>query len=310
MISFNGEILYSTSSIAYHLGRLSVTDAHVYDEKDALNNAKSLFALLGLEATPSQIKALVYGEDIEGKPQFLRLYRLYANILKLDPYDISSLKKVEEAFFPFGVPNRMSKKLDDFPYSIPMHKRIDALMNGLFRFSKGNTSSMNPITIGCAFSFVFQAIAPYSSSNLAIALFYFHAYLSSYSKSLASLNIFKLYSSNKEEIEASYKESVEKGDMCPYILCWMKLLNKGLNSLLSRSIRGNGKITPLVEKLLSVMENDRYYSALELAELLHLKSRLGLQKNYLRPALEAKAIELKNPLVPTDRNQRYRKKGA
>ena len=305
----NGEILYSTTNIAYHLGRLSVLDSHVYDEKDTLRNLKSLCELLNIEATASQFKGLTYGDSVEKKPQLLKLYQLYASITRMDPYDYSSIKKVEEAFFPFGVPNRLSRKLDDFPYPLPMHKKIEALTKGLFRFSKGNLKSMNPITIGCAFCFVFQAIAPYSSCNLPIALFYFHAYLSSYSKSLASMNLFKIYLSHKEEIEASYAKSVEQGEMGPYLLCWMKLLDIGVNALLSKAVRGNGKVTSSVTKLLSRMEPNHYYSALELCQLLGLKSRLGLQKNYLRPGLEAKVLFMSNPLVPTDRNQRYYKKG-
>ena len=307
--SVNGEILYSTSSIAYHLGRLSVTDAHVYDNVDALNSTKSVAALLGLEATPSQYRGLLRGEALPSCPQIASIYRLYSGLLKFNPYDENSLRKIEEVFFPHGVPNRMSRKLDDFPYPLPMHKKIEALIKGLFRFSSGNVKSMNPITIGCAFAFVFQAIAPYSSSNLPIALFYFHAYLSSYSKSLAHLNLFKVYLTHKEEIDASYAKSAETADMGAYLLCWMKLLDKGVNSLLTRSVKGNGKTTALVEKLLSKMEPDRPYSAEELCRLMGLKSRLGLQKNYLRQGLEAKVLFMTNPLVPTDRNQRYYKKG-
>ena len=248
LISFNGEILYSTSHIAYHLGRLSVTDNHAYDDRDALNNAKSIFEILGLEATPSQIKGLLFGEDIEGKPSMLKIYRLCQTIARIDPYDIDSLKRIEDAFFPYGVPNRMSRRIEEFPYPIPQNKQIAAKMQGLFRFAKSNASSMNPITIGCVFSFMFQAIAPYSSGNLPISLLYLHAFLVSYSKSLASLNVYRLYKMNKEAIDESYKESVEKGDMCAYLLCWGKLLDKALGTLLSRSIRGNSKDTPLVEK--------------------------------------------------------------
>lgn len=307
--SVNGEILYSTSSIAYHLGRLSVTDAHAYDNVDALNNAKGVCSLLGLEATPSQYRGLLLGEGLPSNPQIAAIYRLYTGLLKFNPYDENGLTKIEEVFFPHGVPNRMSRKLEDFPYPLPMHKKIEALVKGLFRFSSGNVKSMNPVTIGCAFAFVFQAIAPYSSCNLPIALFYFHAFLASYSKSLAHLNLFKMYLSHKEEIDEAYAKSAETADMGAYLLCWMKLLDKGVNTLLTRSVKGNGKTTALVERLLEKMEPNRPYSADELCKLLGLKSRLGLQKNYLRQGLEAKVIFMTNPLVPTDRNQRYFKKG-
>ena len=308
--SVNGEILYSTTHIVYNLGKLSVTDSHIYNENDALANAKALYKLLGIEATRSQINGVLYGESVDDKPMILSLYNLYMDLLHMDPYDEKSLKKVEEAFFPYGVPNRLSRKIEGYEFPLPMHKKIDALVSGLFRFSKSNIKSMNPITIGCAFCYVFQAIGPYSSNTLPIALFYFHSFLASYSKSLAALNIFKIYNGHKEEVDAAYAESAEKGDMGPYLLCWMKLIDQASSSLLRQSIKGEGKVTWLVQKLLDAMKPGKEYSTLELCELLGLKSRVGCQRNYIRPALEAKVIYMKNPLVPTERNQRYIKKGA
>ena len=64
----------------------------------------------------------------------------------------------------------------------------------------------------------------------------------------------------------------------------------------------------MAKRMVGLMEDGRYYSAAELLGILGLKSRLGLQKNYLQPALKARLIEMSNPLSPTDRNQRYRLK--
>lgn len=307
--SVNADILYSTSNIAYRLGKLSIEDPHIYDKKDALNNTMSLCSLLGIEATPSQFRGAIEGEEIEGKPEILRIYRLYLNLMRFAPYDASSIEKVEEALFPHGVPGRLSRKIEGFDYPLPMHKKIEPLMNGLFRFANANRKTMNPISLGCMMAFEILAIAPYSRANLAIALLYFHAFLVSYSKSLAALNLVKAYQKHKKAIEDSFALSVEKCDMAPYMLAWMKVLDKGVNGLLARSVKGEGKSNPLVEKLLKAMESGRYYSASELCALLKLKSRLGLQRNYLRPALESKLIVMSNPIVKTDRSQRYCKKG-
>ena len=307
LFSVNPEILFLTSDIAYHLGRLSVTSTHGYSKKDALDNASSCFELLGMKIKPSQKKGLLLGEDIPSQPRAKAIYDLYQDILKFDPYEETSLERVEQAYFPEGVPHRMSKELEGYAFPLPTYKRIPSLMKGLFRFASSRTS--NPITLGALFCFVLTAIAPYSKDNLAIGLFYFHAFLCRYAKNLSGLNLYSLYIKNSKEIEDAYYASCEKMDMSEYILCWMKLLRRSVSSLLLRSVKGDGKTSPMVSRLLEKMEDGRYYSCAELLELLGLKSRLGLQKNYLRPALESKLIAMSNPLVKTDRNQRYIKKG-
>lgn len=305
----NGEMLYSISNIAYHLGRLSISDNHVYSKEDALDLTISMAEFLGIHATPSQFKGLLYGEENSALPELMPLFKLYSKLLHFAPDDEASLKQIEEAFFVHGVPNRLSRKVDEFPYPLPMHKKIDSLMKGLFKFAKANKKSMNPISLGCMFAYEIQSIAPYSKNNLAIALFYYQAYLARYCRCLARLNLAKLYIRHQKKIESALEETVEKGDMGPYLLCFMRLLEIGVNGLLVRSVKAEGKTSPLVEKMLNAMEENRFYSAEELCALLHLKSRLGLQRNYLRPALEAKLIVMSNPLVVTDRTQRYCKKG-
>ena len=65
---------------------------------------------------------------------------------------------------------------------------------------------------------------------------------------------------------------------------------------------------PYVRRLLDVMEYGTAYTAQELLMLLGLKSRLGLRKNYLNPALEQKLISMTEPDKPTSKRQRYQKR--
>ena len=56
------------------------------------------------------------------------------------------------------------------------------------------------------------------------------------------------------------------------------------------------------------MEYDIPYSAKELLQILNLKSKENLRKNYLNPALENGLIEMTLPDKPKSKNQRYLKK--
>ena len=62
-----------------------------------------------------------------------------------------------------------------------------------------------------------------------------------------------------------------------------------------------------VKNLLEVMELESRYTAVELMELLNLKSRASFRDNYLNPELENGVIKMAFPDTPTNRNQTYYK---
>ena len=62
-----------------------------------------------------------------------------------------------------------------------------------------------------------------------------------------------------------------------------------------------------IDKILNVMEKDRFYSATELMQKLNIKSRETLRNKYLTPAIEQKLIKQTNPDKITSKNQQYYK---
>lgn len=75
-----------------------------------------------------------------------------------------------------------------------------------------------------------------------------------------------------------------------------------------QSMSQESGITEYVKTLLASMEYDIPYSAKELLQILNLKSKENLRKNYLNPALENGWIEMTLPDKPKSKNQRYLKK--
>ncbi|MCR5349166.1 MAG: hypothetical protein K6E59_06150 [Bacilli bacterium] len=306
--SISNSILSSVASIAFKLGRLSLTHEHKADIPDFALATKSTLELEGVEIKPSQMRGINKGQPVPSAPLASAIYSLYASMPRIDPYDPEFPKAFEEKVWPDGVPHRLSRRVASFPYPIPMHARIPAMMNGLYSFARSGKGKIHPLTLGCLYYFELLAIEPYSEYNGVLARYLLKAFLGTYSANLYCLPLERLMFVHKAQIDEAYAASVERADTAPFVTYMLTLIEEGVDSLLRRSVKKAPEQSAGVKKLLAVMEDGVFYSASELCALLGLKSRLGLQKNYIRPGLEAKAIEMSNPVSPTDRTQRYRKK--
>jgi hypothetical protein len=78
-----------------------------------------------------------------------------------------------------------------------------------------------------------------------------------------------------------------------------------LDEILNTAGYSSDNLSEYVKKLLSVMEYDTPYTANVILDLLGLKSKETLRKNYLGPAIENGLIKMTLPDKPNSRNQRY-----
>ncbi len=307
-LSLSNDILMAVSEISFKLGRLSLTQEHKADVDDFVSSTKATLALEGIELKPSEIRGLRQGKGVPSAPLASAIYDLYANMRRVDPYDPAFLAKFEQAVWKDGVPHRLSRRVASFPYPIPMHARIESMMKGLYSFSRGGRNKIHPIIIGCLYYFELMAIQPYSEYTGVVARYLLKAFLGTYQANLYCLPLEHAFLLRKDKLDAAYEEAVSLADTGPFVKAVLGIINDGIDSLQRRAVRKAPEQSPLVRKMLDKMEKGRFYGAAELCELLGLKSRLGLQKNYLKPALEASLIEMSNPVSRTDRTQRYRKK--
>ena len=88
----------------------------------------------------------------------------------------------------------------------------------------------------------------------------------------------------------------------------LEKIDETLDMFLRQTDSSDSLISQYVRRLLDAMEYDVPYSANRIMELLHLKSRETLRKNYINPALEMGLIIMSNPDKPTSRNQTYIKR--
>ncbi len=307
-MSVNHRILRLSSDIAYRLGRLSCLGTVEGDARFHAGEVKYTLLQEGISLTPSEMRALNDGEEIPGEKKASALLRLYSRLGKIDPYSPEALAAYEKEVYPEGVPMRQSSKIEGVSYVLPPYNKVRKLLENLFEFEKKNKETMSPVTLACLLYYEVMALSPYSSENGLLARFWFKAMLGKAGRSMDALSIEKSLYFGKDKLEASFSEAAKKQDSAPFVETLLELILASVNALLREASKKEEAASPLVERLVSKMASGRYYSASELCALLGLKSRLGLQKNYLRPALAREKIMMSNPLCPTDRNQRYRKK--
>ncbi len=307
-MSVNHRILRLSSDIAYRLGRLSCLGTVEGDARFHAGEVKYTLLQEGISLTPSEMRALNDGEEIPGEKKASALLRLYSRLGKIDPYSPEALTAYEKEVYPEGVPMRQSSKIEGVSYVLPPYNKVRKLLENLFEFEKKNKETMSPVTLACLLYYEVMALSPYSCENGLLARFWFKAMLGKAGRSMDALSIEKSLYFGKDKLEASFSEAAKKQDSAPFVETLLELILASVNALLREASKKEEAASPLVERLVSKMASGRYYSASELCALLGLKSRLGLQKNYLRPALAREKIMMSNPLCPTDRNQRYRKK--
>ena len=307
-LSLSNDILRAVSEISFKLGRLSLTQEHKADEEDFVSATKATLALEGVELKPSEVRGLKQGRGVPSAPLASAVYDLYASMRRIDPYDRAFQAHFEAAIWKEGVPHRLSRRVVSFPYPIPMHARVESLIHGLYSFANAGRGKIHPLITGCLFYFELMAIQPYSEYTGILARYLLKAFVGSFQANLYCLPLERAFLVQKEKLDAAYEEAVGRADTGPFVKAVLGIINDGIDTLQRRAVRKAPEQSPLVRRMLDKMEDGRFYGAAELCELLGLKSRLGLQKNYLKPALEAGLIEMSNPVSRTDRTQRYRKK--
>ncbi len=306
--STSNAVVMALTSLCFKVGRLSAVSAPVPLLAASANEAAAYLEEGGKRLTPSQLRGLYRGEDIASVPLARRICSLFYKSAKIDPGDSSFLKTYESTLWGEDIPVRLSRRVDSYPYSIPPHAKVEELLNRTFIFVKNAQPHVSPILLSGLLLFMLPAIMPYREHPFLLAFLYAKAELIRFKKDLLGIKLLKHLYKNENKLKSAYEKSVGKEDMAPFLIAYMQAIEEAIEESIKHSLLLRGGLTPMAKRMLEKMEPGKFYSATDLLSLLGLKSRLGLHKNYLKPALEANKIEMSNPLSPTDRNQRYRKK--
>lgn len=311
------------NSIAVISDKVSKIETYKYlDSKPHLrreNRIRSIYSSCKIEANSlklDEVRDVINGKKVIGPKkeiqEVLNAYRTYELIDELNPYKITNLKKahkeltsgliLESGNFRKGEEGVFDG--DTCIFMAPPAKRVPELMDNLFEWMNNNTNSIHPLILSSIFHFEFVFIHPFTDGNGRLARFWQTLILSKWK------DIFKYIpiESSIESFQEDYYKAITKSEKDGNSTFFIEFMLSRINDILDEVLKQNKNYdNDYVNKLLSVMNKSEYYSAIELMNILNLKSRNNFRDLYLKPALKIKAIIMKYPKSPTSKNQKYKR---
>lgn len=306
--STSNAVVMALTSLAFKAGRLSSLAYKQDIDEASLEEAKAYLRSVGVKLTPSQARGLGLGENVKSAPIAKPTTELFKTVNKQGALGREFVERFAKTLWGEDVPVRLSRRVKGFDYPIPPHAKVDGLLDKTFAFLAQADGKVSPLLLSGLCLYMVMAIMPFSEHTLLLAILFAKGELISFRREFVGVNLTKHLLENEQTLSEAYAKANEKSDMAPYLIAYMGVVEEAIEEAIRRGVSKRGGLTPMAKRMVELMEEGRYYSAAELLGILGLKSRLGLQKNYLQPALKARLIEMSNPLSPTDRNQRYRLK--
>lgn len=315
------EMLELVSEIMESLGQLhNVSDLEKLPRLRRVSRIRSIHSSLAIENNTLSIeqvtdviegkRVLAPEEDIQAVKNAFEAYKVLSEV---KPYSIKDLLKVhglmmnglvEEAgelrTSQVGVYNEKHEVV----HIAPPHGMVPELMEQLLAWVKESKTQM--LIKSCVFHYEFEFIHPFRDGNGRTGRLWQTVMLASWKPIFAWIPIESIIKDHQEEYYQAILLSTSEGKSNRFILFMLDVINKAIKDIVNDTRKHYNHINNQITALLSVMETYPM-TAQELMDKLNLKSRDGIRKNYLTPAIEAGLIGMTIPDKPTSKNQRYYK---
>ena len=318
------EILMHVSSISDKIGQ--ITQRKGLEAKPHLrrnNKIRSIHSSLHIEANSlslNEVKDVINGKLVLGAAAEIQevknAYAAYDEISMINPYQIEELKRIHGVMTKYlveesGQFRRHEEGVFDGERCIfmaPPAQFVPELMQELFDWMNANKDTVHPLIMSAVFHYEFVFIHPFADGNGRMARLWHTIILSKWKPIFEYIPIESQIEKFQEEYYQAIAECHKDGSSTRFITFMLKQIDSILDEIIVQSMSPESGITEYVKTLLAAMEYDVPYSAKELLQILNLKSKENLRKNYLNPALENGWIEMTLPDKPKSKNQRYLKK--
>lgn len=318
--TITNSILQLVASISEKVGTINGENISVPLHLRRDNRIQSIYSSLRIEAnslTLNQVKDVINGHLVLGERKEIQevknAYDAYEQLPKINPYSLKELLRIhgimtkylinESGQFRHGEEGVFSNGRCIF--MAPPARMVPSLMKELFAWMKSSQKTIHPLILSSVFHYEFVFIHPFADGNGRMARLWHTALLSQWQQ-------FFLYfplESQIEKFQTGYYDAIAQchkdGSSTMFIEFMLQQIDSLLSEIMQQIPVKHPIVSPYVEKLLSVMQADVSYSAQELRILLKQKTQAGLQRTYLKPALEAGVIRMTIPDRPRSRNQRY-----
>lgn len=319
--AINKKMLGLTAEISEKIGRIH--HLHGFSGRPQLrrlNRIRSIHASLAIEEnslTLNEVRDIISGREVFGPPKDIQevknAYRAYEELPRTDPYSIEELKRIHGimGFLTVAEAGEFRSREegvfdgDKCIFMAPPARFVPQLMQELFLWLQKERGRLHPLLLSSIFHYEFVFIHPFADGNGRMARLWQTALLSAWQPLFQYLPLENQIKSFQQEYYAAIAKCHAAGSSDFFIEFMLEKINAALEQAAASA--DNGSLTPNLQKLMQVMQPGRFYSAQELLQLLQLKSRDALRKNYLQPALKLLLVSMTEPEKPTSRNQRYYK---
>lgn len=319
----NGMVML-VSSISNKVGQLEHyrnMEAKPYLRRN--NRIRSIHSSLAIEANSlslDAVRSVIDGKLVIGPQKEIQevknAYKAYDALGTFDPFSLDSLKRLH------GIMTRLTVEEsgefrrgeegvfdgDTCIFMAPPARLIPSLMEDLFGWMSREKEEVHPLILSSVFHYEFVFIHPFADGNGRMARLWQTSILCAWNPTFQYMpvesQIHAFRSAYYEAIARCHKEGSSNG----FILFMLEKIDETLDMYLRQSNSSDSQLSEYVRRLLDAMEYGVPYSASRILELLHLRSKETLRKNYLDPAIEMGLVQMSKPDKPTSRNQTYMKK--
>lgn len=268
----------------------------------------------------NEVKDVINGKLVLGAAAEIQevknAYAAYDEISVVNPYQIEELKRIHGVMTKYLVEESGKFRCHEEGvfdgerciFMAPPAQFVPELMQELFDWMNANKDTVHPLIMSAVFHYEFVFIHPFADGNGRMARLWHTIILAKWKPIFEYIPIESQIEKFQEEYYQAIAECHKDGSSTRFITFMVKQINSILNEIIAQSMSQESGITEYVKALLAAMEYDIPYSAKELLQILNLKSKENLRKNYLNPALENGWIEMTLPDKPKSKNQRYLKK--
>lgn len=319
--SITNEMVSLVSEISDKLGRSS--NYKEFESKPHLrrnNRIKSIHSSLAIEANSlsmDEVRAVVNGKPVIGPQKEIQevknAYAAYEQIGSFDPYSVEELKRLHGLLTKYTVDESGAFRRgeegvfdgDRCIFMAPPAHLVPQLMDDLFGWMACEKDSVHPLILSSVFHYEFVFIHPFADGNGRMARLWQTAILTQWKQVFQYLPI----ESHIYKFQAEYYNAISAchvaGNSDAFIVFMLTMINSTLDEVLQQTASSTSGMNEQVKRLLNVMEYGEAYTAKRIMELLGLKSKEALRKNYLNPAIEDGLVIMSEPDKPTSRNQMY-----
>ena len=284
------------------------------------NRIRSIHSSLKIEANSlslSEVRDVINGHLVLGNQKEIQevknAYAAYEKISEINPSSISDLKRIhgimtnrtvhESGVFRKGEEGVFSGEKCIFV--APPANMVSELMKDLLSWVKKNEGIVHPLIMSAVFHYEFVFIHPFADGNGRMARLWHTVILYRW----RSVFEFIPLESRIERFQSEYYDAIAKchvnGNSDVFIEFMLEMIDQVLDEVISQVNKANANTSEYVNRMLEVMEYDVPYTSNTIMELLGLKSKETLRKNYLNPAMELGLVRMTLPDKPNSKNQRY-----